>query len=230
MEKEKKDQIEQKKKQEREKKDHELKMAELDRKIQLARQEIHDAQLAEEREQARLQKENDLRDTQELATKARQSMISGVGTFLSKIFSPTGLQNPDPNVPMQASPPAGAATSSALTSGSPQFMPQRIINILQPLPPSNTNFGLPDEWKLKLSESEAEWKRRKDIEGTRNDAIDAVMKMTGLESVKAQLLRIKSKIDTAQRQNASLKGERFNTVFLGNPGTGKPLNSQLFFI
>ena len=87
--------------------------------------------------------------------------------------------------------------------------------------PSNESSGLPDEWKLKPSPSEAEWKRQRELEGARNDAIDAIMKMTGLESVKDQLLRIKSKIDTAQRQNASLKGERFNIVFLGNPGTGQ---------
>ncbi|EKM60623.1 uncharacterized protein PHACADRAFT_133236 [Phanerochaete carnosa HHB-10118-sp] len=47
------------------------------------------------------------------------------------------------------------------------------------------------------------------------------MEMTGLEEVKAQVLRIKAKIDTIQRQDASLTDEQFNIVMRGNPGTGK---------
>jgi replication-associated recombination protein RarA len=46
------------------------------------------------------------------------------------------------------------------------------------------------------------------------------MDMTGLEAVKAQVLKIKAKIDVTKRQNTSLKDERFNVVLLGNPGTG----------
>jgi DNA replication protein DnaC len=53
------------------------------------------------------------------------------------------------------------------------------------------------------------------------------MDMTGLEDVKTQILRIKIKIDTAKRQDAPLKDERFNIVLLGNPGTGKPSLSLL---
>lgn len=58
------------------------------------------------------------------------------------------------------------------------------------------------------------------MEGAVNDAIDAIMDMTGLEKVKQQVLSIKAKVDTALRQGTSLKGERFNVVMLGNPGTG----------
>ncbi len=70
------------------------------------------------------------------------------------------------------------------------------------------------------SAAEADWQRQKDVEGASNDSIDTIMAMTGLENVKAQVLRIKAKIDLAQRQGASLKDERFNVVLLGNPGTG----------
>ena len=111
-----------------------------------------------------------------------------------------------------------------IAPAAPLLTPQPISSN-QPQPPSqlpsNKSSSLPDEWKLKSSPSETEWKRQKELEGARNDAIDAMMKMTGLESIKEQLLRIKSKIDTAQRQNASVKAERFNIVFLGNPGTGQ---------
>jgi hypothetical protein len=46
------------------------------------------------------------------------------------------------------------------------------------------------------------------------------MGMVGLHEVKGQMLRMKDKIELAQRQKTSIKDERFNTVFLGNPGTG----------
>ena len=69
--------------------------------------------------------------------------------------------------------------------------------------------------------SQLDWEREKKVEGARNDAIDAIMDMIGLESVKKQVLRIKSKIAVTRRQNTSLKDERFNIVLLGNPGTGE---------
>ncbi|KAJ7857558.1 ATPases of the AAA+ class, partial [Mycena leptocephala] len=47
------------------------------------------------------------------------------------------------------------------------------------------------------------------------------MEMTGLEEVKEQVLRIWDKIEVATRQGVDLSTERFNVVFLGNPGTGK---------
>jgi hypothetical protein len=64
------------------------------------------------------------------------------------------------------------------------------------------------------------WQHQKEFDGAVNDAIDAIMEMTGLEDVKQQVLRIKNKVDTSTRQNAPLKGERFNVSMLGNPGTG----------
>jgi len=66
-----------------------------------------------------------------------------------------------------------------------------------------------------------DWQHQKDVDGAINDAIDAIMEMTGLEDVKNQVLRIKNKVDTTKRQNSPLTGERFNVSMLGNPGTGK---------
>lgn len=59
------------------------------------------------------------------------------------------------------------------------------------------------------------------MEGASNAHIDAIMEMTGLEEVKAQVLRIKAKIDVSQRQGTSVTDERFNVVLQGNPGTGE---------
>lgn len=71
-----------------------------------------------------------------------------------------------------------------------------------------------------ISPSEEEWQRQKAMENASNEAIDAIMQMTGLEDVKSQILRIKTKIDTTTRQYSDIKDERFNIAFLGNPGTG----------
>ncbi|KAF8523920.1 P-loop containing nucleoside triphosphate hydrolase protein [Hysterangium stoloniferum] len=66
-----------------------------------------------------------------------------------------------------------------------------------------------------------EWERRKRVEGDSNDAIDKIMEMTGLENVKAQVLKIKNKIAVSMRQGSDIASERFNVSMLGNPGTGK---------
>ena len=50
-----------------------------------------------------------------------------------------------------------------------------------------------------LSPSESEWDRQKRVENASNGAIDSLMKMTGLEEVKAQVLKIKARADTALR-------------------------------
>lgn len=65
------------------------------------------------------------------------------------------------------------------------------------------------------------WEHQKRTEGAENEAIDKVMGMTGLEGVKEQILRIKSKIDTMKRQGVAINKERLNLVLLGNPGTGQ---------
>jgi AAA domain len=74
------------------------------------------------------------------------------------------------------------------------------------------------------SPSKREWQRQKDQENAHNPAIDKIMEMTGLEEVKAQVLRIKAKVETSIRQGTDLGKERLGLVLLGNPGTG------IFFI
>lgn len=71
------------------------------------------------------------------------------------------------------------------------------------------------------SPSEIEWDRQKRVENASNGAIDSLMKMTGLKEVKAQVLKIKARADTALRQNTKTEDERYGIVLLGNPGTGK---------
>ena len=66
-----------------------------------------------------------------------------------------------------------------------------------------------------------EWAQQKRLENAQNKALDSLMEMIGLEHVKSKFLSIKSRVDTAVRQNIGLKGDRFGAALLGNPGTGK---------
>lgn len=72
--------------------------------------------------------------------------------------------------------------------------------------------GLQSEAERMPSPSEAEWDRQKCVENASNDAIDSLMKMTGLEEVKVQVLKIKARIETALRQNTNMKEERYGIV------------------
>jgi len=77
--------------------------------------------------------------------------------------------------------------------------------------------------------SQQEWDRQKRVEGASNDAIDALMALTGLEDVKAKILTIKAKIETVRRQGTDMKKERLGLVLLGNTGTGRYPPAQLQF-
>ncbi len=65
--------------------------------------------------------------------------------------------------------------------------------------------------------------RRQKVNGTGRSA----WTMTGLEEVKAQVLKIKARADTALRQNTNVKDERYGIVLLGNPGTGKVVSKYI---
>ncbi|KAE8154703.1 P-loop containing nucleoside triphosphate hydrolase protein [Aspergillus avenaceus] len=78
------------------------------------------------------------------------------------------------------------------------------------------------------SSAKDEWEYQKEYEGAKNDHLDTLMGMIGLESVKQKFLDIKAQVDTAVRQNIDLKGERFGSVLMGNPGTGKTTVANLY--
>lgn len=85
--------------------------------------------------------------------------------------------------------------------------------------------SLQDSYSPAASQSKVEWESQKSLEKASNNAIDSLMDMVGLESVKSQVLGIKAKIDMSLRQDTDVKDERFNVSLLGNPGTGKRLES-----
>ncbi|KAF2017639.1 P-loop containing nucleoside triphosphate hydrolase protein [Aaosphaeria arxii CBS 175.79] len=78
------------------------------------------------------------------------------------------------------------------------------------------------------SPAQDDWDHQKKFEGAQSEALDALMAMIGLESVKQEFLAIKAKVDTVVRQQISLKDERFGASLLGNPGTGKTTVARLY--
>lgn len=71
------------------------------------------------------------------------------------------------------------------------------------------------------SSAETDWQQQKDMDLASNEALDSLMQMIGLESVKKEFLNIKARVDTAVRQGVDLKCDRFGAALLGNPGTGR---------
>lgn len=104
----------------------------------------------------------------------------------------------------------------------------------QHLPPSNgptpgtaSNTGTSEntdgsDVSKALSSAEQDWDYQKQYEGAQSEELDKLMAMIGLESIKTKFLAIKAQVDAAVRQKVDFKSERFGSVLLGNPGTGKP--------
>ncbi|KAJ3507971.1 hypothetical protein NLJ89_g6009 [Agrocybe chaxingu] len=132
---------------------------------------------------------------------------------------PDGSGSPSSPLPTPSTSGIFSLVDKMKTAVTSAFSPAAV-----PQPPPATTTAVVSEKPFKdLPESKAklEWIRQKQMEGARNDAIDAIMGMTGLEAVKEQVLAVQAKINVSLRQNTSLKQERFNVVLLGNPGTGK---------
>lgn len=78
------------------------------------------------------------------------------------------------------------------------------------------------------SDARDDWEHQKKFDGAESEALDSLISMIGLESVKEQFLSIKNKVDMLVRQSVPLSGERFGAALLGNPGTGKTTVARLY--
>lgn len=208
-EKRKKD-FEKQQKREEEQREYARKLAKIDEEIEAERE----AQAERERERMRSET---LRQRQH----DRDALIARRQKREAQSTSSPAAAPSSADLLVQPSAPIIPSTQRSSPPSAPPPPPKDDID--EPLTgtPSCVPSDIPSEPAPPPSPSEAEWQRQKDMEGVDNPSIDAIMEMTGLEDVKAQVLRIKAKIDVTQRQGTSVEDERFNIVLLGNPGTGK---------
>ena len=189
--------LEEKQKREEKLQKHLKEVAKLDEEMEQITQSIKDARLDCEQKAILAQKRIDLAAAKQRANTTQNSHQEvPQGVYNDDHPSPRGLPVKTP-----AQPSPGPATS---THGPHSKLREHIRTAVQ-------HNGSP---------SRTEWQRQKDQENAHNPAIDKIMEMIGLEDVKAQVLRIKAKVETSIRQGTDLSKERLGLVLLGNPGTG----------
>jgi hypothetical protein len=180
---------------------HDAEMTDLDRQIQLIREQFNDSRVAEERARALIQKRRDLERAKQMVHSDKPDISTNNPTDSAK----------RPNIP--ASP---TNTGKTQLSNDNQSQDASVDDI-----PQNESGK---------TAAELEWDRQKRVDNAANDAIDTIMGLTGLENVKMQILQIKAKTEILARQGASLSKERLGMVLLGNPGTGKVVSRSYTFL
>ena len=113
-------------------------------------------------------------------------------------------------------PPTNSMSQASTTTAPPNVHTNSTPNTEQVVVDDQSGNGL-STW---TSSAKDEWEHQKELEGARNEALDSLMDMIGLEDVKDKFLSIKSRVDTAVCQNIDVSEERFGAALLGNPGTG----------
>lgn len=211
-------------KREAEQRKHDAELARLEEELQQVRELRADQQRAAERKAALEQK---IKDIELARTFAQMSLASSQAqqtstTPVAAASQPSGAASSTPWPPNTATPTPQQSSTTTPASQSP-----RVVSPTPKKQPAATAKSNTPE-VVELSQSEQEWNRQKRVDGASNSALDDLMKLTGLEEVKSQVLRIKAKIETAQRQDTDLKKERFGVMLLGNPGTGKTTVARIY--
>lgn len=82
---------------------------------------------------------------------------------------------------------------------------------------------LPDEDLESMTDdspSRLEWLRQKKEEDQKNEHLDSLMSMVGLEPVKARFLEVKERVAAAKRWGEDMKDVKLDLVICGQEGTG----------
>jgi Cdc6-like AAA superfamily ATPase len=183
-------------------------LVEIDDEIEHQKRVLKDQADERDREQAINQKKQDLRSLKEKAK--------------HPLKQPASTSSTEP----AATAPNNTSTShdDSATPQAPQASTNRTATNVQ----STDTEESESESDWDKSEARDDWAWQKKFDGAENEALDSLVSMIGLESVKLQFLAIKAKVDTVVRQAVSLKGERFGAALLGNPGTGKTTVARLY--
>ncbi|KAF1943538.1 P-loop containing nucleoside triphosphate hydrolase protein [Clathrospora elynae] len=184
-------------------------LVEIEDEIEHQKRVLKDQAEERDRQNAIEQKKQDLRTLKAKATQPpkQSAPVSS---------SPEPAPRASSNAPISQSKPATSRDPNVYSNGGAASVSTTVID---------QNEGQPD-WDK--SEATDDWESQKEYEGAENEALDSLVSMIGLESVKQQFLAIKAKVDTVVRQNVSLKEERFGASLLGNPGTGKTTVARLY--
>ncbi|KAI8933540.1 hypothetical protein NX059_009277 [Plenodomus lindquistii] len=183
-------------------------LAEIEEKIEHEKRTLKDQTDDSDRKNAIAQKRQDLQNLKAKVEKARKASST----------SSSSKSNPMP-------PASGVPSSSSNDTTSSKASKDHEDATGASEAPSKEPDNLSE---VDVSEAENDWNWEKEKGGAKNEALDSLMSMIGLESVKQQFLGIKSKVDTIVRQNVPLSDERFGAALLGNPGTGKTTVARLY--
>ncbi|KAJ3985164.1 P-loop containing nucleoside triphosphate hydrolase protein [Lentinula detonsa] len=192
--------LESRQKRQQEEEDHLQKLKALEQIISEQQGLARDVELKKQRENELQQKAADVEEAKTFTARAL-SFVQQLGQQAFRPVLPNPLNSPDKS----QQPPAQTAPKSK-----------------NPAQPRSTVLTSKNGDKGKTSsKSELRWQYKKSVEGASNQAVEAIMKMTGLEEVKSEVLKILDNIEVKQRQGVRYDDERYNVAFLGNPGTGK---------
>ena len=161
-----------------------------------------DEEIAHER---RLQKEYSDQNDRDRVLQQRKKDLDGARAATRRV---TVMKSQDPEKDGSIKHEAQTAETSEVGKSASPSRDSRVRNEQQ------------EDKEPKVSEAKLDWEYQKKFENADNEHLDALMEMIGLESVKKQIIAVKTKIDTCIRQGVKFEDERFGVALLGNPGTG----------